>query len=647
MRTGRLIFSDSSDDEEGAGNHSTDSSASPLKLSHAPPAAALPQRHTTKEAAAAGQQWETGSRGSSCSQLRNSRLSTRVSRQSSKSRHKPGFGSPFSIGSWGESGRGTLSTVVEQSLVQAFKGEMYVGTCIASISASVPRSSSSSLSSTIPTSPLITVEDAKGNIQCQLPLTSAVLTPDSARPKYVFLDDSGVSGGERWALMFQGQGEVTRFFVCATTSLAVHQQLIPQHVDDAPENASLLTLFNSSSPSPLITTTTTSTNSKECEGSPLVRHGETVQVSYALWQLSASPTGLLGVGELVEDATREAPARVTAGEGRWLFGLDAVLVGMKRNDIKVVCITARSVDLPISYVSSGWGLKGKEKTKDGTGLWRGVAWISCVGVPHFPGPALEPPPTAPTTALAEAEGDGAAASHRSSLELQETLTAIQRQIMSLQHSFTQMPLGGRSIPQGDQNVEKEHLVSGSPVCDALNQTVLTRAKTPARQIGRGGAVATEGPIRSVKRLCNAVYQDIEYSLDSFSPSVRTAVLEVVANSVQRCGGMEIARWRKQARAVEDRSPPPSLPRDYTGWSPLKEAGDPNVVNGRSAAGKAKTRAGPRRQMSSGSRAGQSSGMDEFEERSGSAFATPPPRPAVLLGSQDFRGSPTPVPLHPD
>eukprot|EP00796_Vickermania_ingenoplastis_P004241 gene4241-3065_t len=620
MTSDQLIFSFSSDDE-CAGVRSTDSSGILLR-SALPPAAAQKDRQRGVDGAR-----REASRGSSCSQRRSSGLSTRVSRKNGSKGSGPLKSAPFHFGAWGEGGAQPTVALVVQALVQAFHDDAYMGTCLAAVS--VPSGAGSSSDAT----PALVVEDAKGALQCKIPLSSALLTRDPQRPQYVFVARQGEGSSEtdRWTLMFQGQQEVTRFFAAATTTLAASQRLLPFAADPpagvsaaavAAHKRGWVTLYESPPPAPA----PASDGPKapvEVSTSTVERGAETL-VAYTLWRLERTAAGLLIVGDVVEDVPKESAAAVAVGAGRWIHRLEESLVGMRQGSTKIVCFVSPEAS----------------KRHLGPDAPLLVACVTCVDVSPAPPAAAHVDPgtvAARPTEMIQGTCD------TSSTEVQATLAALQQQIASLQHSFSQ--LGGGSAAARPSN--ESHTLRGSATVIGLEQTVMVRggSKTP---VGCRRSTTSVDPatarlcVRSMKRLCNDIFQDVQQGLGAdreLPAEVLQRVVNVVAKSVHRCGEAHLLKWKRRAFGDDDRSPLPSVPRESsrTDWTPLRQ-NDRNLPyrrQGRWLAGR----------CSSGSQAGQSfaSGMEDGDDES-SVFRTPPPRAAVLLGSQDFRGFPTPPPL---
>lgn len=435
MSARNLIFSDSSDDE-GARNRSGDSSGILVKSSLPPSGPSIGGREKAplKEDIA-------GSRGSSSSQLRHSanRLSSRVSRKNSKGSGggsgKPLVTSSFNFAAWVGGAAQTTVTVVEQALVQAFKGESYMGTCLAAIS--VPHypvnaagsSPTSNGSATAGEAPSLVVEDSKGVLLCKLSLATAVLTQDPQRPQYVYVEEGGPApaGGNslptvdsvlpptattgepsRWTLMFQGQQEVAKFFVSSTTALAASRSLLWP----CQQGQKAVTLFQSSSSSSSSTSRSLAAPPTSSSSSALssaataaaagaagagagpslaVRQGCEVHVSYTLWRLEhvvSSPTTsspAIRVSDVVEDVPREAGVKVTVGDGAWIRGLEEALVGMTPGSVKVICFPAAAYTdfTAAAAAAAAHGGQGLHERRPSSSVRRSVLGSTGSGVePH-------------------------------------------------------------------------------------------------------------------------------------------------------------------------------------------------------------------------------------------------------------------------
>lgn len=148
----------------------------------------------------------------------------------------------------------TLVGVTGQALVQGSKGGKYIGTCLVAIT--VTPSTRCSWDSPHASPPYLVIEDSKGVLLCKMSLTHTILSQDSHRPLYVYVErqensaERHYSGelfepvGEKkkfmenspqnslsvvegqWSFMFQGQEAVAHFFVSAAIALASFYDLI-------------------------------------------------------------------------------------------------------------------------------------------------------------------------------------------------------------------------------------------------------------------------------------------------------------------------------------------------------------------------------------------------------------------------------------
>lgn len=148
-----------------------------------------------------------------------------------------------------------LVDVTGQALVQGLKDGKYVGTCLVTIS--VTLSTRCSWDSAHASPPYLVIEDAKGVLLCKMSLPHTILSQDSHRPLYVYVErqeknakwyhsdelfgpvgkkekveesspQSSLSGAEgQWSLMFQCQEAVAHFFVSVAIALASFYDLLP------------------------------------------------------------------------------------------------------------------------------------------------------------------------------------------------------------------------------------------------------------------------------------------------------------------------------------------------------------------------------------------------------------------------------------
>lgn len=797
MSARNLIFSDSSDDE-GAGARSGDSSGILVKTSSL---SRPPSGPSSKEKVAPPKDDLAGSRGSSSSQLRHSanRLSSRVSRKNSKGSGggKPLVTSSFNFSAWVGATAQTTVTVVEQALVQAFRGESYMGTCLAAIS--VPNTTTSTTGTSLPGSapvspkmkdgseaaesaaPSLVVEDSKGVLLCKLSLSTTVLTQDPQRPQYVYVERDVPQGGtqaqgdhaaggksstapERWTLMFQGQQELTKFFVSSTAALAASQRLLAP----CQQSQKAVSLYQSPAGHSTSTSATTTTSTG---GGCLVpaRRGCEVHVSYTLWRLesisspaAAALSSMLRVGDVVEDVPKEVGMKVIVGEAAWIRGMEEALVGMKPGSVKIVCLpaaayteyTATAAAAAAAAASSGSGQSGSERRP--SSVRRGLlgsgggssslgplephtllaAWISCIGVTAgVPRPTSRHRDSSKSAALTHCDPTALGNVVSTPQNLQETLASIQQQIASLQQCVTQISsssataayhespsfasprmdsMSGRSISSSAAATAADDCTPTSGNVAGLDQTVMVaprrRSKTPmitqplrrqgsscgstaasGRSTGEAEAAMAQSCTRSIKRLCNDIYLEVERTLSSSSSSGgceaetgdgvdatfaglslceedRQRVLDLVASCIHRKGQDYVQKWKRRAAAaagspvrngsgvdaLAERSPAPCVPRELSNsWTPLRHVTDPNAVSdphlGRKApaANHATQLRAARRVEMSGSLAPSVDIDDAATEGSCSVFRTPPPRAAMRLGSQDYRCSPTPPPLNFD
>lgn len=570
-----------------------------------------------------------------------------------------------------ESANAPLSSVhmVEQALVQAFQGDVYIGTSFAAIS----------FSFTSGMVPSLVVEDSKGSLLCQLGLDMVNLRQGAGRPTYLFVEQDSV---KRWSLMFQGQKEATRFLVAATVALGAFQKRVSSN--GAQQTAVTLyeTHFSSGSPD----------NASGKPADLLIERGAEVNVSYSIWGVekamihsdALAEQGILQVGtETLEEVSREAPTRVVVGQHVILEPLEEALKGMSQSSGKIICFPSEMFPQALLEKRSSRKVP-LESTEAPLFL---VAWITCVSVISTKSKSYQLDENQRGTATSTIElprAEGAPA------DIKDTLSVIQHQLATLQESLSY--LNGSQVLQPEEDGAAHISAADQEGADVgadtgLNETIfgsIERSKTP---VGPRASVSTyagsakEGVhidpavskmcLRSMKLLCNDIFNEIQANLMPTSDKAlneeeteeRERILTLIENAIRRKGEEHMEKWKRRVARGEP-SPYPTTPRQDGGqkWKgtstrPNSRHRNPGGVVG-NAQGKSLGRGplpwsqGLYRGLSGGSQFRAASNQNAGDEgagweRSCSTFGTPPPRAAMLLGSQDFRLSPTPVPLHMD
>lgn len=549
-------------------------------------------------------QKKSGSRGSSSSQVRGSQLSTRVSRRNAKRStskpQAPPFEFPLNSSDTPVPTAEVVSTltVLEQVMVQVFKGKSYVGACLASVSL---------LPSSNPAAPSLVLEDSKGTLQWEVPVNAAVLEQDFKRPQYLHVKLPSQPGETaRWTLMFQSQLKASKFIACAMASQAVSEDRIS---------------LRSDATQPVVVFECPSRNEEETKA----QRWSEAHLTYTVWKLEGSTLPSISVGEVIEEVTKDTNCRCVIGEGQWVRGLEDALIGMTAGSSRIVY-----------YQTEASGSARQQPTQKGRRGVRCIAWVSCAYVAS----PIIPPPPAPselqrsphrlsTYSYSTTTTNTTTDDPTHPQNVQSTLATIQKQIaflqLSMQCNNTAMDDDGDLSPLGATAMQMD-----------LHDSDAARPRSPVAKrcsSSSNGAPKAIGA-RSVKRLCNDIYQEVETALQSVFTScrkdqcisnqdVQNLILGTVADCIHKCGEQHLTQPASDACA---RSPIPAAPKiireDYE--TPLKNW-ERNALDhcGKSSAAGSYTR--------------------DDRETSGSLFQTPPPRAAVLLGSQDYRGSPTPTP----